>query len=98
MGLRFGGRLQGGVKGGKAFALGAEFSGGRHVHVGVACRSHRVVMPCSGAISDVDLKSHALHLVAGDGAITFRGGIDDAGIELNCLAGIDAAGFGITDL
>ena len=98
VGLRFGGRLHRGVEGRKAIALGAEFGGGGHVYVGVACRSHRVIMPCGGAISDVDLKSHALHLVAGDGAIAFLGGVDDSGIKLDGLAGIDAAGLGITYL
>ena len=57
-----------------------------------------MVMSCSGAVSHVDLEGHALHLVAGDGAIAFHGGVDDSGIELDGLAGVNAAGLGVANL
>ena len=95
-------RRQGGVIGAKTFAGGTEFGGARNINVRVGCPCHGVVVIVpAGAwrgIVHVDVKGHTLQAVTGNGAVAFDAGFDDTGIELHGIAGIDAAGFGITNL
>ena len=94
---------EGGVMGFKTFAGGTEFGGAGNINVRVGRPGHGVMVMIVPAgtwrgIAHVDVKGHALQAVAGDGAVAFDARVDDAGIELHGIAGIDAAGFGIANL